>query len=288
MRECPCAASQYIYSASAYGFAAELQRPSRHTISTQAASVLAADGGRGSNRVQNFKFDGFLSVADAHTEVGGSYDECHNLHTTFAFSSLEGVNVADMLTADRIVSRLYIYSPADPNDKSEPSFTITGSQFENLRIAGYKVDIQLATSEFHELDTHSQAAKADDWLLAKKLAKKGEKELQRLEKTYHALKGMTEMVSRWKEKGQKKTGCATQLLSPVKVLKLEGHSGNDIEILGNIICIHKFGVIRLADLLVHGHCRSLVMFRVQMCSGTTGGTSGGTTTGGGGRPGGGG
>src|SRR5260370_17040335 len=154
MRECPCPTSQYIYSASAYGFAGELARPSRHTISSQAASVLAADGGRGSNRVQNFKFDGFLSVADAHTEVGRSYDECHDIHTTYAFSSLEGVNVADMLTADRVVSRLYIYAPADPADKSEPSFSITGSQFENPTIPGSKFNVQLATPEFHPPHTH--------------------------------------------------------------------------------------------------------------------------------------
>ncbi len=290
MRECPCPTSQYIYSASAYGFAGELARPSRHTVPTQAASVLAADGGRGSNRVQNFKFDGFLSVADAHTEVGGSYDECHDLHTTYAFSSLEGVNVADMLTADRVVSRLYIYSPGDPADKSEPSFSITGSQFENLRIAGYKVDVQLATSEFHGYDTHSEAGKAEDWLLASQLAKKGEKELQRLENTYHALKGIARLVSRWKEKaekkedGEKKSHCRTYLFSPIKVLKLEDYNGSDIEILGNIICIPKFGVIRLADLLVHGHCRNFTMFRVQMCSGTTGSGSGGGTSGSGGSP----
>jgi hypothetical protein len=291
MRECPCPTSQYIYSASAYGFAGELERPSRHTISSQAASVLAADGGRGSNRVQNFKFDGFLSVADAHTEVGGSYDECHNLHTTYAFSSLEGVNVADMLTADRVVSRLYIYAPADPADKSEPSFSITGSQFENLRIAGYKVDVQLATSEFHGYDTHSQVENAENWLLASQLAKKGEDELTRLEKTYHALKGITALVKGWKQKGEKQldekqsdgkhTHCKTYLFSPIKVLKLEGYTGTDIEILGNIICIPKFGVIRLADLLVQGHFRSLTMFRVQMCSGTGGGAGGGGTSGGG-------
>jgi hypothetical protein len=187
-----------------------------------------------------------------------------------------------MLTADRVLSRLHIYAPADPADTSEPSFTITGSQFENLRIAGYKVDVQLATSDFHGYDTHSQAAKAENWLLASQLAKKGEDELQRLEKTYHALKGITALVKGWKQKSEKKSHCPTYLFSPIKVLKLEGYTGTDIEILGNIICIPRFGVIRLADLLVHGHCRNFTMFRVQMCSGAGGSGSGGHTSGGGG------
>ena len=289
---CACPVSQYIYTASAYGFAAELERPSRHTIPSQAASVLSADGGRGSNQVQNFKFDGFLSVADAHTEVGGSYDDCHNRFTTYAFSSLEGVNFADMLTADRIVSRLYIYTPASPTDNSEPSFTITGSLFENLRIAGYHVDVQLATSEFHTShDTLTGAGKADKWLLASQLEKSG-KDLQGLENEYHALKGIKALVDRWKNKGEttgsgkqggeKHSHCRTYLFSPITKLALVGYTGTDIQILGNIICIPKFGVIRLADLLVHGHCRNLTMFRVQMCSGTDGSGSGAGSAGGGG------
>ena len=290
MKECPCPTSQYIYSASAYGFAGELERPSRYTIPTQAASVLAADGGRGYNRVQNFKSDGF-SVADAHTEVGGSYDPCHNRFTTYAFSSLEGVNVADMLTADRVVSRLYIYAPANPGDPNEPSFTITGSHFDNLRIAGYEADVQLATSDFHvSYDTLTKAGNADEWLLARKLAE-SKKDLQALEEEYHALKGITALVDQWKNKGQttgsnkqggeKHSHCRTYLFSPIKKLELKG-AGPDIQILGNIICIPKFGVIRLADLLVHGHCRNLTMFRVQLCSATGGGTDGGGTAGGGG------
>ena len=121
MNKCPCPPSQFFYNASAYGFAAELERPARHSIGSQAATVLGADGGRSSTRVRDFKFDGFLSVEDAHTEVGGSYDGCHNLHTTYAYSSLEGINVGDVLIADRVVSRIYIYAPADPEDKSESS-----------------------------------------------------------------------------------------------------------------------------------------------------------------------
>src|SRR5260370_17620495 len=119
-----------------------------------------------------------------------------------------------MPTADRVVSRIYIYAPADPADKSEPSFSITGSQFENLRIAGYKVDVQLATPEFHALDTHSEAAKAEDWLLASQLAKKGEKELQRLENTYHALKGIARLARHCNENREKKSHHPPHLIPP--------------------------------------------------------------------------
>jgi hypothetical protein len=284
MTKCSCPPSQYFYNASAYGFAAELKRPAHHSIPTQAPTVLAADGGRGSNRVRDFKFDGFLSVEDAHTEVGGSYDECHDLHTTYAYSSLEGVNVGDVLTADRVVSRLYIYAPTE----GESSFTITGSHFENLRIAGCKVDVQLATSVFHGYDTYSkvsaahQATETDKWMLGSQLAGLDGGALQELENTYHALKGMSGLISGWKQKGEKRSPRGTYFFSLANDLKLEGCNGSDIKIFGNIICIPKFGVIRLAELIVHKHYRSLTMFRVQMCSGADGSTSGGGTSGGGG------
>src|SRR5262249_2785988 len=74
MSPCTCPRSQYIYNASAYGFSAEFHRPLRHSIPTQAGAVLGAEGGRGTGQVKDFIFDSLVSVKDAHTEVGGSYD----------------------------------------------------------------------------------------------------------------------------------------------------------------------------------------------------------------------
>jgi len=68
-----------------------------------------------------------LREAKAYAEVGGSYDDCHGIHTTHAWSVLEGVNIADMLTADRVVSRMAVYYRAD--DSGEASYDITGSYF---------------------------------------------------------------------------------------------------------------------------------------------------------------
>jgi len=285
MNKCACPQSQYVYNASAYGFSAEFDRPTRHSIPSQATAVLGADGGRGSARIQGFKYDGLVSVEDAHTEVGGSYDNCHDIHTTYASSTLEGVNVADMLTADEVVSKLHIYSP----DKGEPSFTITGSHFKNLKIAGHPVDVQLATSVFHGYDTFSKvtaahkAKKADPWLLGHKLGELSDAEQANLEETYHALKGMSEVVKGWKQPGQNRAERSNYWFSAANQLKLEGlPDDSEIKVMGNIICIPKFGVIRLAEIVVNRHCRSLTMFRVQMCSGTDGGASGGGTQGSGG------
>jgi hypothetical protein len=293
--------SQYLYHASAYGLAVELERPTRHSIPTQAATSLAASGGRGSHRIQNFTFDRLISFKDAYVEVGGSYDEDHAMHTTYAYSVLEGINIADVLTADRIVSRLFVYSPdpKDPNQpidpknpKNEPSFDITGSHFDNLRIAGHKLDVKLATDVFHEHDTYSKIAEAhqkassDPWLFGSKLEHLEDGELKDLQGKYGALKGMDGIVKECKNKKSRSADRGSYWFSPANHLDLEEQMKGPSEIknYGSIICIPKFGVIRLAELVVHHHTRSLTMFRVQMCSSGSGTSDGTGTTTGGNRP----
>jgi hypothetical protein len=281
--------SQYLYHASAYGLAVELDRPTRQSIPTQAAAVLAASGGRGSHRVRDFAFDKFISLKEAYVEVGGSYDEDHAMHTTYAYSVVEGINIADVLTADRIVSRTFVYSPDDP--KEEPSFDITGSHFDNLRIAGHKLDVKLATNVFHDHDTYSKIARAhqtatsDPWLFGSKMANLQGEELTELEDTYRALKGISGIAKECKTKKSRSADRGSYWFSPANHLDMKSQIGeSEIKNYGSIICIPKFGVIRLAELVVHHHTRTLTMFRVHMCSSGSGTSDGTGTSGGGTRP----
>lgn len=285
---------QWLYSGSAYGFAGNVERPFQHVIPTQAATVLGANGGRGMDRVEKFKLEGVFSFDTAYVEVAGSYDGDHDRHTSYASSTIENLNILNVVTADKIVSRIAIYSPlADDKDK-DFSFNITGSYFENLKIAGHKVDVKLATNVFHDNDTHSKIAKAhqdcklDEWLLGSKLAKVSEKGLVDLENVYHALCGMSPAIKQCKTKGAQRN-TDVMLFSPMNHVKIEDHAGPKTELLGfgSIICVPKFGVVRLAELTACKTSVSLNMLRVEMCStGTASGGAGGTT-GGGSMPGGG-
>src|SRR5258708_13600886 len=120
-----------------------MERPARQTIPAQAASVLAGHGGRGASSVEKFDFPPFFYCDNAYTEVGGSYDEDHNKHTTYATSVIEGLNVADVLTADRVVCRLVIYSP-ETGKNGEHSYSFPRTHFDNLRVAGQKIARALA------------------------------------------------------------------------------------------------------------------------------------------------
>jgi len=275
--------SQYQYSAHAYAVSAEFERPSMHSMSPQASVVLAAHGGHGSQRTPGQNVHGLISFKEAYSEVGGSYDDCHNMHTTHAWAVLEGVNVADMLTADRVVARVAVYYKADGSQ--EASYDFTGSYFENLRIAGHPIHVQLDTLSLHNQDTFTKVAEGhrngtnDNLLLGSALMNMAPGELENLEEEYHALTGVSNIVNNWRGARPAERHC--YLFSGANHLNLESEIGQtELEGYGSFICIPKFGVIRLGEITVRRHSRTLRMFRVQMCSsghgGSDGPTSGGT------------
>src|SRR5215813_565984 len=279
--------SHHVYHASAYGLAGELIRPTRHTIPTQSATVLGVGGGRGSQRIENFRFDGIVSFDAAYVEVGGSYDPCHRRHTTFAHSVIEGLNIAEVVKADKIVARMAVYSPHIDDKGGENSFDITGSHFENLRIAGHKLDVKLATHRFHKCDTFTaledeyQKKSADDILCRTKLSLPTN--LRALEGEFHALDGIADVADEWK-KNSKKRARGNEAFWCSAANDLEQHFGKDSEMkaFGCFICIPKFGVVRLAEVVIHKNFRLLNMIRVQMCSTGEGNFNGGGTGGNGG------
>ena len=219
--------SQHMYQASAYSVSAEFERPKKHSLAPQASVVLAGHGGHGSSRASAYNADGLISFKNAYSEVGGSFDDCHGLHTTHAWSVVEGLNVADMLTADRVVARMAVYH--HPTGGSEATYDITGSYFENLRIAGHPVDVKLATHVFHDHDTYSKLAKAhqagttDEWLVGSKLKQLEDDKLVELQDEYHALIGMSEVVKEWKKtKSERPKDRGSYWFSPANHLDWKG------------------------------------------------------------------
>jgi len=288
-KECSHHHCNHHYHASAFGVSGELRRPAQRSIAAQASTTLAPGGGRGFDRVDNFQLDSTLSFRAAYTEVGGSFDACHNIHTSYASSVIEGLNIADIVKADKVVSRISVYAPEE-GSHDDLSFDITGSHFENLRICGHPIDVKLATHEFHKHDTYSkfekaiQAKKADHLLFLSGLGKLNAAQLQELEGEYHALHGISQRVAGWKHSTSKTRTATTYSCSAAGHLDLKQHVGASSELqgFGPIICIPKFGIIRLAEVTIHRERRTLNMLRVEMCSAGDGAIHTGGTSGGGG------
>jgi hypothetical protein len=147
----------FHYHGHAHAFSGKFTRPFHEEIHVQASSTLPTTGGHGSARVDNFKFHEFISFKAGYTHVSGGYQESDGTNNTLVTSVLEGLNMLDILTADRIVCRLY--SKHHPND-AEGRVTMHGSKFENLAIFGRPVNISLDFDLFEDIQTYDEATQA--------------------------------------------------------------------------------------------------------------------------------
>src|SRR6266436_1675568 len=139
---------RFHYHASAHALSGELTRPVQHMIEVQAGISLPSTGGVGSSHVENFRVDEVVSFKRAYSHVAGSLKEENGkkIHTTHATATVEGLNILDVVTADRIVARLSSSFEEPPPEKPGPfegKVLQVGSKFVNLSIAGYQVDVEL-------------------------------------------------------------------------------------------------------------------------------------------------
>jgi len=247
----PKPGSTFHYHACAHAFNAHFTRPFQETIDVQAASSLPIVGGHGNARVENFRFREFLSFRKGYTHVSGALQPEDKSNNTLVTSTLEGVNLLDVVTADRVVSR--IYSKHAENDR-EGSFTIAGSRIENLRIAGYKVEVHLDLELFERIPTYEEALeefnkKGDFYKIAHDPFKNGE--------------SITD------PKGVFLCSCVKEINTDCPGVTRKGHSFH----------VKGFGKIFLGEVVIRHGERTVTMLRFELGSSISGGGSGGGSTG---------
>lgn len=141
---------RFRYHASATGVAGRITLPFDEIIPIQAAVALPESGGFGTSRVDRFRFHDIVSFDSAQAEVAGSFSPKQSTFDAVATVTVSGLDILGMVTADRIVARIASSHPQDPEHGH--SITPLGSYFENLRIAGKRVDLDLATDTFTRFD----------------------------------------------------------------------------------------------------------------------------------------
>ena len=129
----------FLYHALASGVSGHITLPFQHVIEVQAASALPFTGGYSASRAEGFRCKDLFSFsppARSRREVnpGESFN-------TLATATVEGLNILNVVTADRVVARL---ASKYSKDTREYSATFAGSHFENLRIAGNPVEVEIA------------------------------------------------------------------------------------------------------------------------------------------------
>ncbi len=138
----------HIYHAEATAIAGCLDFPLAQEIHSQAAVSLSEKGGYRSQRAERYQLESVISYRSAYTQVAGNLEtKPGHGWSTLATSVIEGLNVLDIVTADRIVAQI---STDHPLVGYVPTVTFLGTRFENLRIAGHPVKVELDTNLFGE------------------------------------------------------------------------------------------------------------------------------------------
>jgi hypothetical protein len=134
----------HTYHGEADLFEMELKEPFHEKVRPQAKVVLYGSGENSHYQFKHsgpFRLEGIVSYQSGYTQVAGhrSAKPGHG-YATLTTSVTEGLNILDVVTADRVVAQI---STEHPLDGAVPEVSFLGTRFENLRIAGHKVDIDL-------------------------------------------------------------------------------------------------------------------------------------------------
>src|SRR5260370_16172037 len=138
----------FHFHGEAHAFSATFLRPIPFPIEAQASVSLPSIGGHARSRVENFVGDHLVRFTAAQCHVSGSWMN-KEAATTDATATIEGLNILDFVTAERIVARL---TSEHRIGQPEGHFIALGSTFEGLKIAGHDVKVTLR----HELFVKSK------------------------------------------------------------------------------------------------------------------------------------
>jgi hypothetical protein len=136
----PTGRKPHQYNAEAYALIGQLNLPIKRNIPHQAHSKLGPKGGYISKHQERYRAGGVVSFALSRTHAGGAEDSNGLGWSTVTTSVIEHFNLMDVVTADRIVSRVHVHHPFDGY---VPTVSFHGTRFENLRIAGHSVTLEM-------------------------------------------------------------------------------------------------------------------------------------------------
>jgi hypothetical protein len=130
------------FHAEAHVLSGDLQRPVEQKIEQHTPVKLAGPrGGHLTRETEEVSIEGLITFAKGHTRVSGSRSLKHDGWVTLSTSILKGLNVFEVITADRIVSQVSTDHPFV--DGHVPNVSFLGSQFNNVQVSGIRLDLKL-------------------------------------------------------------------------------------------------------------------------------------------------
>jgi hypothetical protein len=219
--------STYYHRGYAHAFSGQFRRPLIVSIEAQAPAVLSTLGGVGHSHVEGFHRPGLVSFKSASSHVSGSRQD-ETTYTTSVSTSIEGLRILDVLSADRVICHL---TSEHKLGQDEGHILAIGSGFENLRFGAHRIEVHFRHEFFLNCPTFEH--------LAKHLAKD-----KKNDKISEVSKGAA-------------------LCSLVD--RIETHIPG-VEVEGHLLHISHFGTIAFAEVLAEAGTRTLTMLRFDLGS----------------------
>lgn len=146
----------FHFHAEGHALSGEFRHPGRSLIEAQASVSLPTIGGHARAHVDHYFHSDFVSFRTAHTQVTGRWVDEETVLTT-ATSIIEDLSILQIVSADRIVSRLTsTHKRGDP----EGHIVAVGSDFHNLRILGHELKVTLRHKLLNDSKTFEHLRKA--------------------------------------------------------------------------------------------------------------------------------
>ena len=237
--------TQFRFHGYAVGAAGRIRLPHATFIEVQAASALPQIGGRGAARSELFDHYGILKFDAAYTTASGishgsGSDDSRTAHRTHLQSTVEGLNILDVVTADRVVANVESTAIAG----HEPTFRLRGTEFRNLRISGIPVAVDLATDVFDLHETHSALIEAC--------------------RTLESVRNLMDRLILGERIGDNPKLPRMTGVTPVSLVRALSIDKEGVEASGHVIRVPGFGTIRLAEVVLGRAVRTVSMIQIDL------------------------
>jgi hypothetical protein len=133
----------FYFHADASSLGGFIEKPFQKHLPPQASASLPSVGGHITTRTEAFDFEGVISCRSGFTRVSGRHLEEDGSASILVTSVLEGLNILEIIKADRIVAQVTAeYSSGG----GFPRISLAGSHFEGLAIGHADASLALNSS----------------------------------------------------------------------------------------------------------------------------------------------
>jgi len=283
---------EHMYHAEAHVLSGALERPIEQKIEKHAPVALKdLRGAHLTRSTQDISIEGLISYKRGHTRVSGSRSRKHQGWVTLSTSILEGLNVFEIVTADRVVAQLS--TDHLPDNRYVPRVTFLGTQFNGIRLSGFPINLEIdlgicgdkpaGDRPYLEESSFLRRIREQAETLSGTIAKAKDLPVGIKDQYDKRLATINELISH----SLNGNGKASVTCSLVKSIDIRNAPIPGLRTVGNLLLIPEFGTVALGELEVGiepmtGFTRPSNYFTLRMVDIVLGCVGHGTVQGGGG------